>query len=223
MPGQPQSLPLPRRIAHAVPDAVTAGIFLYAWWAPFAWRKTLVAELMLVMLIEFILVHAAPFLGSIALAPNLSTRERVKTFALFTFFYSLFVITYSTTFRSWWPALGFVWLVTAKLFPMLTGTRQPDREQQRMMGYWGVSVACYMLAITATLFLPVPEFGINRHGSAYGIPGSGEWVSRPHILIAAGFLYFGLLSLTRLVEQPTWWRNLKVRPVQSKGYLFRSQ
>ena len=44
-------LPFPRRLLYALPDAITAAVFLYAWLAPLAWRKSLVAELMLVMLV----------------------------------------------------------------------------------------------------------------------------------------------------------------------------
>jgi hypothetical protein len=187
---------------------MTASIFLYAWMTPLSWRDTLVAELMLVMLIEFILIHSAPFLGSIVLASGQALKDRLKVFAGFTIMYSLFIGGFALGFQSWWPVIAFTWLITAKLVSLVTGSDHSERDKQRMRGYWGVSAGFYLLAVFATLFLPVPEFGITRHGSAYGIPGSGEWVSNPHIVIAAGFLYFGLLAETKLAEQPTWWRNL---------------
>lgn len=204
-----QLLPLSQRIAGAFPDSVTAGIFLYAWIAPIAWRKTLVADLMLVMLVEFILIHSAPFLGSIILASGKSEKKRFQAFAGFTFFYSLFIGAFALSFKTWWPVIAFTWLISAKLVSLFSGREHTARDKQRMMGYWGASVVYYLLAVFATLFLPVPELGITLHGSAYGIPGSGEWVSHPNIVVAAGFLYFVLLAATKLFEKPTWWRNLK--------------
>jgi hypothetical protein len=205
---RPQPLPFSRRFMHAFPDAITAGIFLYAWIAPLAWRKNLVGELMLVMLVEFILIHSAPFLGNIVLASNMPLKQRLKVFAGFTILYSLFIGAFAAGFKSWLPVIAFAWLVSAKLVSLVTDREHSERDRQRMRGYWGVSAGYYLLAVFATLFLPVPELGITRHGSAYGIPGSGEWVSNPHTVVAAGFLYFGLLALTKLVEQPGWWRNI---------------
>jgi hypothetical protein len=40
---QLQPLSFSRCFANALPDAITAGVFLYAWIAPPDWRKTLVA------------------------------------------------------------------------------------------------------------------------------------------------------------------------------------
>lgn len=214
---RPQSLPFFQRLAHALPDAITAGVFLYAWIAPQAWRDTLVAELMLVMLVEFILIHSAPFLGSVVLASDAALRNRLAALAGLTAFYGLFIGGYSLAYKAWWPVIAFAWLITAKLITVVTDSRHTLRQKQRMYGYWGVSAGFYLLAVFATLFLPLPELGITRHGSAYGISGSsGVWVTDPHIGIAAGFLYFGLLATTKLVEQPTWWRNLKVSQRRGK-------
>ncbi|MEZ5542117.1 MAG: hypothetical protein R3F42_08740 [Pseudomonadota bacterium] len=201
-----QTLPLPLRLANALPDAVTAGIFLSAWIAPFAWRATLVSELMLVMLVEFILIHAAPFLGGVVLADGEPLRQRLRLFAGLTVLYSVFIAGFALPFKSWWPVLAFTWLAGAKLVLLLGGRQHGTHDRQRMRGYWGASVGFYLLAVLATLFLPVPEFGITRHGAAYGIPGSGAWVSHPHTVISAGCLYFGLLALTKMLERPAWWR-----------------
>ena len=204
-----QPLPFFQRLVNALPDAITASVFLYAWMAPLHWHETLVAELMLVMLVEFALIHSAPFLGSIVLASDEALKKRLVAFAGFTVFYGLFIGGYALGFKSWWPVIAFAWLITAKLVTMVTDSRHTERQKQRIRGYWGVSAMFYLFAVFATVFLPLPEFGITRHGSAYGISGSsGVWVTDPHTGIAAGLLYFGLLAATKLVEQPTWWRNL---------------
>jgi hypothetical protein len=190
---------------------MTAGVYLYAWIAPLHWRTTLVAELMVVMLVEFILIHSAPFLGSITLASDMALKTRLLSFAGFTAFYSLFIGGFALGFHSWWPVIAFTWLIFSKLVLILAGSHHTARQKQRMRGYWGASVLFYLLAVIVPLILPVPELGITMHGAAYGIPGSGEWVSHPHTVIAAGFLYFTLLAVTELVEQPGWWQKLNVR------------
>ena len=70
MTGEAQLQPLSffQRFTNAQPDAITASIFLYAWIAPLEWHKTLLAELMLVMVVEFILIPSAPLMGNTVLA-----------------------------------------------------------------------------------------------------------------------------------------------------------
>jgi hypothetical protein len=149
-----------------------------------------VAELMLVMLVmlvEFILIHSAPFLGNIVLASNLPMKKRLKLFLVFATFYSLFIGSFAVGFHSWLPVIAFAWLISAKLVSLATDREHTERDRQRMRGYWAVSAGFYLLAFFATLFLHVPELGLTRHGSAYGIPGGGEWVSNPHTVVGQAF------------------------------------
>ena len=208
---RPQPLPLVQRLVAALPDFVTSGIFLYAWVAPLHWRETLVADLMLVVLMEFVLINSAPFIGGVVLSSNVTPVKRYKVLAGFAAFYGLFIGSCALTFKVWWPVMAFAWLFAAKLASMFVGGQQSGREKQCITGYWSVSVGFFLLALSVTLLLPLPELGIKLHGEAYGIPGRGEWVSHPHIVIAAGFLYFALLAATKLIEQPTWWRTIKVK------------
>ena len=59
-----------RRLASAAPDAALAGLYLWCWIDPLAWRKTLVAELMLIMVVEFLVVHSGPFLGMVVMGED---------------------------------------------------------------------------------------------------------------------------------------------------------
>ena len=196
-----------RRLAAAAPDATLAGIYLWCWINPLGWRKTLVAELMLVMLVEFLVVHSGPFLGVLVMGDDssVSRATRLKMLLGLGAVYLLFAGGMSAAFETWGPVLVFVWLIGAKLFAILLGRRQDGAEQTRQMALWGLSVLFYLGAVFATLLLPVPEFGLTRHGHAYGVPGEGEWVSHPQTVIAAGLLYFGALALVKLLENPSWW------------------
>lgn len=195
-----------RRLAAAAPDAALAGLYLWCWIQPLAWRKTLVAELMLVMLVEFLVVHSGPFLGMVVMGErsNQSRATRLKILLGLGAVYLLFAGGMSAAFGSWGPLLLFVWLIGAKLVAILLGRSLGGAEQARQMGYWALSVVFYLGAVFATLFLPVPELGVTQHGHFYGIPGEGEWVRHPYTVIAAGFLYFGALALAKLLENPAW-------------------
>jgi hypothetical protein len=55
------------RIASAAPDGVTALVYAITWCAPFSFGIGTVKALMLVMLMEFVLVHASGFFFAVAL------------------------------------------------------------------------------------------------------------------------------------------------------------
>lgn len=72
---------LPSLIA-ALPDFGLAGLFLATWIAPRHIGVDRIGTLMLVMLLEFIVVHSAGFMGAAALAKE-SRRARIRTSAKF--------------------------------------------------------------------------------------------------------------------------------------------
>lgn len=186
------------RLIAALPDAATAAVLLWVWIDPVGWRKGLVGDGLLIMLVEFILIHSAPFLGAAVFAYDQPVKTRLKTVGGMGLLYSLFIAAFSWQFRSWWPAAMFAWLLGAKFAGIILNRREPETAKLRQQGLWGASVAYYLLSVFATLLLPVPKLGITHHGHFYGIPGSGEWVSHPHMVISAGFIYFTLLALTKL-------------------------
>lgn len=208
-----------RRIATAAPDLALAGVYLWCWIEPLAWRKTLVADLMLVMLVEFLVVHSGPFLGVLVMGDDssVSRATRLKMLLGLGAVYLLFAGGMSAAFETWGPVLVFVWLIGAKLFAILLGRAQDGAEQTRQMALWGLSVLFYLAAVFASVLLPVPELGVTRHGHDYGVPGEGEWVSHPNTVIAAGLLYFGALATVKLLEGGAWSRRLWRRVEQSQS------
>lgn len=208
-----------RGLGAAAPDLVLAGTFLWCWIDPLAWRPTLVAELMLVMLVEFLVVHSGPFLGILVMGDDSGTSRatRLKMLLGLGAVYLLFAGGMSAAFETWGPVLLFAWLIGAKLVAILLGRSPEHSERGRQMAFWALSVVFYLGAVFATLFLPVPHFGVTHSGAYYGIPGSGEWVSQPQIPIAAGLLYFSALGLSKLFASTAWSRALGQKIVASQS------
>lgn len=198
------------RVAKALPDAVTAAVFLWVWLDPSGWRRELVAQGILTMLLEFILIHSGAFFGAAMLSPDIARGKRIRLLLGLGVFYSLFVGAWAWQFRTWWPLLIFAWLLGAKLAPVIANRRVPEHALWRQQGLAGASTLFFLLAVFAALLLPLPKLGLDRHGRHYGIPGSGEWVSQPHTAIAAAALYFGLLALAKLLGwDATFARNAR--------------
>jgi hypothetical protein len=150
---------------------------------------------MLVMLVEFILIHSTAFLGAAAFAGNASRLRRVGLLAGFGMLYLVFIAAFSYAFEAWWPFLAFGWLLLGKLRTIFDA-RDPEGSGARgAQAMWGISALAYLASVFATAFLPLPRLGIGEAVLAQlQLPGSGLWVEQPHRVIAAGVLYFGLLA-----------------------------
>lgn len=186
------------RIASALPDVVSAGLFLWVWIDPSAWRHDLVAQLMLVMLLEFILVHSAPFLGGAVMAHDQPRWTRIRVVLGLGSIYLLFVGAWAWMFQSLWAVGAFVWLLGSKMVAIMLNRQSDQDAKHEQSALWGLSVMFYLVAVIGTVVIPLPELGVTLHGHAYGIPGSGAWVSDPHIVLAAGVVYFSLLAMSKL-------------------------
>ncbi|GHB95282.1 hypothetical protein [Thermomonas carbonis] len=201
MPEAPAALPPAERIARwvvAAPDAITAGFFLLLWLVPhWLWADALRTGL-LMMLVEFILVHATGFLGSMAMTNPGNTRRRWKPILLFAGFYLLFIAAWSWSFEAWWPLLAFAWLVAGKLALAWQPLADADKAE-RLRSEWGISVLAYLGGVFITMLLPLPRLGLTSTVvAAADLPGSGEWVDKPHTVVAFGLLYFGVLAISKL-------------------------
>ncbi len=190
-----------RGLISALPDAATAALYAICWFAPaslgYGWIKTL----MLLMLIEFVVVHSGAFLGQTVLG-NSPRSTKIKSIVGLGAVYMLLVLAFSVALGEWWPVAAFGWLLVGKFLMVVLEPRPRDEERQRLTSIWAASVAAYVFAVLAAAFLPVAEFGIHaaaRAGAA--IPGSGLWVEQPQSVIAAGLIYFALLAWIKLHAQ----------------------
>lgn len=190
--------PLPIRVAAALPDLLTAAIAVWVWLDPTDWRRALVGYGVLIMLVEFILIHAGGFFGMAhdpARAAPFGRRAVMGLLGL----YLVFVASFAWSFGEPLVFLGAAWLLMAKAWPLLAGIGGRSAATQAQRGMWAAATVYYLFAVGVTTVFPVPRLGIVGGGARYGMEGqSGLWVSEPQTAVAALALYFALVGLTRL-------------------------
>lgn len=197
-------MPKPRSripaIVAALPDFGLAALFLATWIAPDLVGAHRIGTLLLVMLLEFIVVHSAGFMGAAAFGEG-GRAQRLTWILGLGVFYTVFVGAFGAAFGTWWPLGAFWALVLNRLLGVLVGQVPSDEGKMLIMRGWAVSVMAYLGAVFATVLLPVPELGIDaRVRAAANLSGGGLWIDEPQRVIAAGFLYFTVLGLSELAS-----------------------
>jgi len=194
-----------RKLAIALPDAAAAAIYLWCWIAPTALMPKLVGLLVLVLLIEFVVIQAGPFVGNVVYGDKmgLTPQQRRKSATILGATYLALAGLTALSFDAWFPFVIFVWLFGVKVYAALLGHDPDAAGREREMTLWILSVTYYFVAIFVTMFVPFPALGITQDGELYGLRGQYEWANYPYKAIAAGFLYFAALALTRLFVRRT--------------------
>ena len=205
---EPDSEPSPARgpgfswpaLLSALPDFGLAALYLGAWIAPDPARPTLVGRLMLAMLLEFIVVHSAAFLGTATLAPG-SPAARATRIAGIGLFYTLFVGAFSLAFHQIWPLWSFWALILNRMLSVLLKQPPAGEEQQFLKSQWAAGAAFYMIAVLLTTVLPLPRLGVTPDAIArMHLVGRGLWVDQPWRVLAAGTLYFAATAVSELLD-----------------------
>jgi hypothetical protein len=196
----PAQLPVERRLGSAIPDLLMAALFLWCWLNPTAWRPTLAAELGLLMLMEFFVVHA-----SIFLVAGGGPGQRWTTATLVVLFYVPVAGAFAWWQGGWWPVLGFVALLASRVATMLAGQGDETFEAKRGRYYWVQGAAIYILVLFVAVLLPMPELGFHRMLQRdYRLIWPTTWRVGAHEVMAWGFLYFSGQALLKLLERPEW-------------------
>jgi hypothetical protein len=201
---------LPALLA-ALPDFGIAGLFLLTWIAPRAVGIEYVGRLLLVMLLEFIVVHSAGFMGAVAIADQPRAKKVLLMVGLGGF-YTLFVGAFGLAFSAWWPLGAFWALVLNRLLGVILGQAGDDDSRMLVMAGWAAGVVAYLGTAFATIMLPVPRLGMTEAVvQAAALPGSGLWIEEPHRVLAMGFLYFSLLGLSGLADHRWFAKGVPAR------------
>lgn len=199
--------PVSERLLAAAPDAITAAVFVVLWLQPMALGESGVRNAVLIMLVEFILVHASGFLGAVVLAERVPRRSRVLGLVGFAVVYSLFIGVFMAVFGEWWPLVAFGWLLVGK-FAGVIGRTGSASQRARMQAQWVLGVMFYVVGALLTVMLPLPRMGITVDLlPQLALPGGGHWVEQPHRAVAFGALYFAFTAWSKwrdwMVGAPT--------------------
>ena len=207
-------------LVNALPDFATAGAFLVTWIAPTTFGELALSRMMLVMLLEFVVVHSAAFMGTVALAPA-GRGKRALGILGFGAFYSLFAAGMGLAFHSWWPVIAFALLTTNRLLGVLVG-QVPDAEQKAFIQTgWAASVLFYLGGCFLTILLPIPALGITPEVvAAQHFSATGLWIAQPQRVLAFGVVYFALTGWSDLASH-AWAAKLKPVAGRATAQLFR--
>ncbi len=189
--GQPRLL---GRMLGVLPDLLTGIACVIVWVSPLTFGQGAVKTVVLMMLMEFLIVHGTGFFTAIAFAEGTTPRRQLGAMACMLGFYALFVGAFAWSFKAWWPVWVFTWLVASKAAWIFSSTRERAIEANPQTQAWAFSTVAYLAAVGLTLFLPVPELGITASiRPELGLSGSGEWIDHPHVAVAAmAFYYFAI-------------------------------
>ncbi|MES9969616.1 MAG: hypothetical protein ABW092_06245 [Candidatus Thiodiazotropha sp.] len=188
-----------RRLSEVVPDFITAGLCLAVWIVPERFDSGFVTTMMLVMVVEFLVIHATIMVPILAALVPQRLGGVYSGLLAGSLFYLAFAAGGSLAIDSWWPTLAFGWLLASRyLFPLL-GRGSDDDEDIRL---WIFSTFMWLLLVFATLLLPIPDLGFHTNiAQALGGSASGIWIDEPHRALAFALLYFTSLALFKLRSQ----------------------
>ena len=181
------------RLASALPDTITAAIFLITWIAPQHIGIERIEDLTTLMLIEFFVVHSSGFYAGILAMTQASRAKGVLALLGLAAVYAIFMLTFLLIVKNPWPVYAFLWLLASRFVHVLFAPADSDATIQRAVHLWAISVAAYVLGATATLLLPLPQLGVTPEviGSLQ-LSSGGEWSARPYTVLAFGALYFAI-------------------------------
>lgn len=145
------------------------------------------------MLMEFILLHSGVFMAAV-LAIQSSRSKQVAAWFGLALFYGLMVWGFSVALDS--PALLwiFVSIVVGRSLPSFL---QREQGVGAGMARSAMGAPIYILIVFASVFIPVPEWGITPAviEQVYPDRGGGLWEDEPQRAIAGAAVYFGLMGL----------------------------
>ncbi len=192
--------PLPARWANALPDLALAVAFAATWIAPTRFAPGWVRWALLTMLLEFVVIHSAAFMGQMLFSDGAPARRALRIVGLGAF-YTLFVIGFALGFHSWWPLVSF-WLLTLNRMTVVWFRPAPGaREREMLNATWAAHCLCYLAGVFVTTPFPVPRLGFTpAFVSSLALPGSGLWIQQPWRVIAFGAIYFASVAAFELTN-----------------------
>ena len=182
---------LPRLLA-ALPDMITAVIFLTAWIAPARLGPEQIVALLLTMVIELLVMHSGAFYAMVMGDDEPRMFMRAAMLAVLSTFYLLFVLFIASIMDSLWLLGAFAWLLLGRflhLFAVPTQDRKADAA--RLNSLWAVSMLTYFGGALLITILQPSAWGITPQVIAsLHLSGNAGVVHKPYLVLVFGALYF---------------------------------
>lgn len=182
-----------------IPDLVTAITCWIVWQSPGLLGATWVKTMVVVVLMEFFVIHSGAFMGIAANMPK-SRRNRILSQLGLIVFYGLLVCAFAAGLDERWLYAVFGWLFLSKLLVSWSAKRGSILAVREQMIDWPFAVAAYLGSIFTALFLfQDVRGGVTPQVFAdAGLAGAGLMADQPWIALAAGTLYFAAMALWRM-------------------------
>lgn len=191
------------------------------WVAPQRFGAAAIRYVVLLMVLEFLVVHSAAFMGKIAVGPSGRAWRSFGVVGLGAG-YSAFVAAFCLVFGEWWPLPAFWLLILNRLAGALLHRGEADAA--RALGLsWAAAIVAYIGAALLSKVLPIPRLGITPDiQAAARLPGAGVfWIEQPHRVLAGASAYFTLMACWEFVRHrvAAWsiWRTLVPGPGPRTG------
>ena len=201
MPPAPRPRTRLERLASALPDAVTALSFLLLWCRPQWLPDDALRTAVLVMVVEFALVHANGLLGSMALAPGPRRGLRLPQILGLGAVYAAFVAAWAWQFDSTWPLLVLGWVVFSRSWALFRPL-PPGERLASLRSEWAIASMAYLALGAATTLVPLPALGLDAtRVAAAALPWErGLWLRQPQAVVAFGAGYFAVVAMARAFD-----------------------
>lgn len=192
-------------IGAALPDLALAGVFLAIWISPDWFHGKIVAWCLVIMLLEFFIVHSAGFTG-ILLTSRQSPQRKLTGMLGLGAFYTLMVGAFALSFGAWWPLVSFWLLMLNRMLGGLFAGATTPEHRMFVMSSWASSVFFYVVLVFVTLIAPIPPLGITRDViAAQAFDGGGVWIEEPWRVVALGCFYFFATGVMEILLER--WRH----------------
>jgi hypothetical protein len=194
-------------VVAAAPDFALAASFAIGWVRPYTPGIPSVRRLVMIVLLEFFIVHSSGFLAAVAIGERRRSQTIAFTLGLGVF-YTLLLVAFSIGFNDWWLLASFWLLMGNRLLGLVIGQPPDDRRQMFVMSSWAVSVAAYLFAVTIGAVTEPPALGLTQAVvKAQEFSIGGLWTEKPQTAIVAGAIYFTVIALWELLVPPLVFRH----------------
>lgn len=173
-------------LLSALPDFGLAALFLVTWITPDAFDEKMVSYLVLVMVMEFVIIHSSGFMGRVMIDEG-DKKKRGLTLVGLALFYSLFVGGFALSFETWWPLAAFWGMTLNRILFILLGHAPEGEGKLLLQKSWAAGALFYLGSVFLTVLAPIPELGITWEvvrDQEFSV--EGLWPEDPEHAIACG-------------------------------------